>query len=72
MGCLFSHKSRMIKEYGMAITFRATVKRRTSDADKASTITFDVPYQDYDSVSQAAKIEGVVFITILTEREVDA
>jgi hypothetical protein len=54
----------------MAITFRATVKRRTSDADKASTITFDVPYQDYDLVSEAAKIEGVVYLTVLMEREV--
>jgi hypothetical protein len=55
------------------ITFQAFLKKRTSDADGQSIVTFVIPASDYDASSQVGKlVSQALYVTVTTAQEVAA
>lgn len=54
----------------MASTFRAILKRRTSDKDGAGTVTFDYPASEITEVDAVGKmVNEVLYVTVMREQE---
>jgi len=52
------------------MTFRATLKKRTSNHECAGVVMFDYPASEYDAVSTVAKmVNQVLFVTVMSEPE---
>jgi hypothetical protein len=51
----------------VSITFQAILKKRTSDADGQSVITFTIPASDYDASSHVGKlVSQALYVTVTT------